>query len=118
MLKKFVIKKFKTNVVLCKTIRGKKFFPLSSRNKLLSKKDIKKGQKVSTILKNYYLSIKKNKQNFQVINKIKLKILKNVDKLEYLVLKNKNNMTNRFNKDNFKIFICYYLNNVRLIDNY
>ena len=118
LLKKFVSKKFKTNVVLCKTIRGKNFFPLSSRNKLLSKKDFKKGQNVSTILKNYYLSIKKNKQNILLINKIKLKILKNVDKLEYLVLKNKNNMTNRFNKDNFKIFICYYLNNVRLIDNY
>ena len=37
---------------------------------------------------------------------------------DYLVLKNKNNMTDRFNKENFKIFICYYLSNVRLIDNY
>ena len=44
-------------------------------------------------------------------------INKNV-KLEYLEIRNKLNLSKKINKKNFKIFIAYYINGIRLIDNY
>ena len=49
--------------------------------------------------------------------KKKINKLKNI-KLEYLQIKNQNNLLNKFNKKNFKIFISYYNKNIRLIDNF
>ena len=39
-------------------------------------------------------------------------------KIEYLEIRNKINLSKNYNKHNFKIFIAYYNNKVRLIDNY
>ena len=52
------------------------------------------------------------------IRDIKFKILKLCSRIEYLEIRNKNNLSKNINKKNFKIFIAYYLNNVRLIDNF
>ena len=48
---------------------------------------------------------------------IEINNLENV-KIEYLEIRNKNNLSKIFNKNNFKIFIAYYNNKIRLIDNY
>ena len=39
-------------------------------------------------------------------------------KIEYLELRNKNNLSPIFNKKNLKLFVCFYIKNVRLIDNF
>ena len=39
-------------------------------------------------------------------------------KIEYLEIRNKINLSKNYNQKNFKIFIAYYNNKVRLIDNY
>ena len=39
-------------------------------------------------------------------------------KIEYLEIRNKINLSKNYNRNNFKIFIAYYNNKVRLIDNY
>ena len=48
----------------------------------------------------------------------KSKILRNGVKIEYLEIRNKNNLSKYYNKFNFKIFIAYYINKIRLIDNF
>lgn len=117
LIKKYLMKNFKTKIFSCKTIREKNF-AYSSRNELLSKKDIKKGIKISKILKKFYLNIKKD---FTMIKKLK-SIFKEITqlgaKIEYLEIRNKNNLSKNINKKNYKIFIAYFLKNVRLIDNF
>jgi len=39
-------------------------------------------------------------------------------KVQYLEIKNEKNLSDVFNKNNFKIFVAYFINNVRLIDNF
>ena len=43
--------------------------------------------------------------------------LKNI-KIEYLEIRNKKNLSKKYNRNNFKIFLSYYNKNIRLIDNY
>ena len=73
---------------------------------------------ISANLKKLHFLIKKNFEYAYKIEKIKKNISKLGVKLEYLELRNKNNLSRKFNKSNFKIFIAYYLQNVRLIDNF
>ena len=51
IVKKYLEKRYKTNVILCKTIRDKNGLALSSRNKLLKKSEILKAQKIAKNLK-------------------------------------------------------------------
>ena len=60
----------------------------------------------------------KNVSDKSSYEKIKSEISKIGVKVEYIEIKNKNNFTNNINKFNFKIFIAYYLNKIRLIDNF
>ena len=38
--------------------------------------------------------------------------------IEYLELRNRNNLSKKINKKNVKIFIAYYIQGIRLIDNF
>jgi len=118
-IKKFISKKFKTKVFVCKTIRDKNKVALSSRNYLLTNDNLKNSSIITKSLINFKIRIRNNFKNIKKINNIKKKInkLKNI-KLEYLQIKNQNNLLNKFNKKNFKIFVSYYNKNIRLIDNF
>jgi len=118
LIKKFIKNKFTTKVIQCKTIRLKNLLPYSSRNFLLSKNDLKKALLVSSLLKKFYLSTKRNFKKKKNLNKIINIIKKNNIKVEYLELRNKNNFSKKIKKNNFKIFISYYISNIRLIDNF
>ena len=118
LIKHFLKKNFKTRVIPCKTIREKGYFPCSSRNLLLSEKNRKNGRKISKILKNLYSNIKKNKKNIFKLSEVKDLILKYADKVEYLEIRNRHNLKKKFNHRNFKIFIAYYLSQIRIIDNF
>ena len=118
LIKKFIKKKFSTKIIKCKTIRLKNLIPFSSRNLLLSNNNLKKSMLISANLKKLHFLIKKNLKNTYKIEKIKKNISKLGVKLEYLELRNKNNLSRKFNRSNFKIFIAYYLQKVRLIDNF
>ena len=118
LIKKFIKKKFSTKIIKCKTIRLKNLIPFSSRNLLLSNNNLKKSMLISANLKKLHFLIKKNLKNTYKIEKIKKNISKLGVKLEYLELRNKNNLSRKFNRSNSKIFIAYYLQKVRLIDNF
>ena len=59
-----------------------------------------------------------NFKNVSNLNNLKSNISKHNIKLEYLEIRNKFTLRKKYNKNNFKIFLAYYNNNVRLIDNF
>ena len=118
LVKKELEKKYETKVVPCKTIRDRNNVALSSRNYLLNKSSLEIAAKIYKKL----VSIKKNlknKKNTSSFLNLKKKELKNnyKIKIEYLELRNINNLKISSKTKNSRLFIAYYLNNVRLIDN-
>ena len=118
LVKKLLEGKYKTKIVPCKTIRDKSNVALSSRNFLLNKLNLKVA---ANVYKNL-INIKKNIHNSKNIPnflKLKKKELKNYHKIkiDYLELRNIKNLKLSNTKNNSRLFIAYYLNNVRLIDN-
>ena len=118
IIKKYLGKKFKTKIISCKTIRYNNTFAHSSRNQLLSKKNFQKGIIISKILKKFYNQIKVDFSKINNLNKINKKISLICSKVEYLEIRNQKNFSKKIGKNNFKIFISYYLNKIRLIDNF
>ena len=119
LVKNFIEKKYKTEVIGCKTIRDKNKLALSSRNLLFNKDDLKIA---GNITKKFFL-VKKRIKKHKNINKFLLKTKKNMQKIfkikiEYLELRNENNLiiSNRFKES--KLFVAFYLKGIRLIDNF
>ena len=69
-------------------------------------------------LKSIYYQMKKNIKNFKKIKNIKKQFSQEGINIEYLEVRNKFNLSKKYNRSNFKIFAAYYINNVRLIDNF
>ena len=107
-------RKIKTLVIGCETIRERNGMACSTRNKLLSKEQIKTGSRIYNFLnklkKKSYINIKKTKDEILDIG---------AKKIEYLEMYNlKTHKKTTHKNKNSKIFIAYYLNNIRLIDNF
>ncbi|MDC0616101.1 pantoate--beta-alanine ligase [Candidatus Pelagibacter sp.] len=120
LVKKFIEKKHKTKVLVCRTVRDSNMVALSSRNNLLKRNNL---NKLGLITKKFiYLKklIYKNKhKSKQLINFIKKDLVKKFKiKIEYIECRNIVNMSRNISNKPFKIFVAYYLNNVRLIDNF
>ena len=120
LIKKYIKKEIKQfKIIACKTVRDKSKLALSSRNFLLKKNELNKARKISKDL----ISFKKKLINFKnVTNLLKIKKnelikLYNID-IQYLELRNLINLKKSIKIKNSKIFIAYYLNKVRLIDNF
>jgi len=119
LIKNFINKKFKTKIITCKTIRDKNKVALSSRNHLLNNKDLKNSSIIAKLLIAFKKKIKKKLKHRVKIHKLVDKINNlNKIKIEYLEIKNHNNLSNKYIKKNFRIFISYYNKNIRLIDNF
>jgi len=118
LIKKFIKKKFKTKIVVCKTVRLDNLLPYSSRNFRLSRNQFRTASFVSKCIHKFYLSIIKNFNNRFNINLVKNTIESKKIKTDYFEIRNKTNLSKNFNRNNFKIFIAYYLNDIRLIDNF
>jgi pantothenate synthetase len=58
-----------------------------------------------------------NFNNIKSLNDYKNKINELCDKIEYFEIRNKNNLSNKITSKNYKIFIAYRINKIRLIDN-
>ena len=119
LVKNFIEKKYKTKVIGCKTIRDKNKLALSSRNYLFNKNDLNVAGNISKMFFLVKKMIKKKKN----INKLLLGIKKNMQKkykikIEYLELRNENSLFLSKRIKGSKLFVAYYLKNVRLIDNF
>tara|TARA_B100002051_G_scaffold56996_1_gene52642 strand:+ start:169 stop:981 length:813 start_codon:yes stop_codon:yes gene_type:complete len=119
LIKKFIKKKYNTKVYSCLTVRDQNKVALSSRNVLLNKTDIKKSSYIAKLLFKFKNKLKKNLSYKKNLNAVFLKLnrIKNI-KVEYLEIRNKNNLSKLYDKSNFKIFLAYYNKKIRLIDNY
>jgi len=127
LVKKFISKKYSTIVYPCKTIRSTNGVAISSRNKLLNKAQFKTSGlianrlmklKISIYRKNSIHSIS-NKKSKELIHKTKKSLTKKYGiKIEYLECRNLINLSTNLKNKPFKLFISYFLNNIRLIDNF
>ena len=127
LVKDFISKRYTTKVYPCRTIRGSNGASLSSRNRLLNKTEIKTTGLVANKLIDLKRSItmKNGQDNIgsektkKIIQKIKRSLIKKFNiKIEYLECRNLINLDTNLHKKPFKLFIAYYLNSVRLIDNF
>ncbi len=117
LIKRILGKKYKINIVGCPTIRESNKIALSTRNKLLGKSSIKKVSKIAIKLdklkklsqKNRFADLSKFKHELE--NKFKVKI-------DYLEFRDENRMKLNNFKSKYRLFIAYYINGVRLIDNF
>ena len=94
LIKNFIKKRFKTKAVLCRTVRMSNSLPYSSRNKLLDDKSIRIAQKFTKKITNVFKNIKRNTKNTYLLQNFKDN---NNIKIEYLELRNKNNLGTNFN---------------------
>ncbi len=118
LIRKFISNKFNTKIVQCKTIRNKNGLPYSSRNILLNKKNLIIASDISKLIHKFYRSLKSNLKNSKNIKLIKNKIKNKNVKIEYIEIRNKLNLSKKITRKNLKIFIAYYIDKVRLIDNF
>ena len=119
LIKNHFKNKYDTTIIPCPTIRDKNKIALSSRNNLLNINGIKKA----SIFSKYLIKLKKNllinKKIRHTLNK-KVKYyekLLNI-KIEYLELRKTNTLQLSNSVKNSRLFVAYYINNVRLIDNF
>ena len=127
LVRDFISKKYHTIVYCCKTIRSTNGVALSSRNKLLNKTEFKTAGLIANKLsklkrfitkKNgtYFINDKKSKE---LIKKTKESLTKKYDiKIEYMECRNLLDLSTNLNKKPFKLFLSYFLKNIRLIDNF
>ena len=119
LVKKFINKKYKNKIYPCKTVRDKNFLALSSRNYLLSKNKRNIAGQIAKYLFKLKLSLKKNNQNYVNILTKKKELQKKFNvKVEYLEVRNKKNLTTSIKNKKIRLFVAYYINKVRLIDNF
>ena len=120
LVKKFVEKKNKTKVYACKTIRDSNMIALSSRNSLLKKIDLNKLGLITKELLHLKKIIYQDKRKSKkiILTQKKYLVKKYKIKIDYLECRNLVNLSTNIHARSFKLFVAYYLNNVRLIDNF
>ena len=119
LVKNFLKKRNKSRIISCKTIRDNYKLALSSRNSLLNNKELKTARKIANNLINLKKRLVKKKDLQKLISfkKKEFNNLKNIN-VEYLELRNKFTLKKSNKVKNSKIFIAYYINKIRLIDNF
>jgi len=127
VVRDFISKRYATRVYPCKIIRNSNGVALSSRNKLLNKDDLKtSGLIADRLFKLQHSLYKRNrldsidpKKSNELIQKLKRQLINKFSiKIEYLECRNLINLSTNLKNKPFRVFVAYYLNNVRLIDNF
>ena len=119
LVKRYVEKNFRSKIISCKTIRDKNKLALSSRNTLLNKNSLIKAGAIARNLIIFKKRLLKNMnlKNLFLMKKKELKKKYDI-KIDYLELRNTKNLRQTKKIKNAKIFVAYYINKVRLIDNF
>ena len=120
LIRKFLSKKFKAKINSCPTVRVNKNIALSTRNKLLNTNSLKKAAEIALFLKKikYKSKLHGPKLAFNLTDcKKKLENKYNI-KIDYLEFRDEKNLKLNNFKNNYRLFVAYNINNVRLIDNF
>ncbi len=119
LIKKYIPKKRDIKIISCKTIRDNNKLAFSSRNKLLSKNELIKARKITKQLFLLKKRLSKSKNINQLIFKKKNELINLFNiRFDYIELRNIFNLRTSNKVKNSKLFIAYYINKVRLIDNF
>ncbi len=116
LIKEFLKKNSKVKTILCRTVRMKNGLAYSSRNRLLNSKSIKVSALFVSKIKRMFSLLRNNLDNRFILNNFLDKNKK--FNIEYMELRNRNNLSKKINKKNVKIFFAFYVQGVRLIDNF
>ena len=119
LIEKHIIRnKINTKVISCKTIREKNGVVCSTRNFNLNNKQLKIAKNVYKYLFTIKMYTKKSIKFFNSSNLKKKLINLGVSKVDYLDIINLKKLKKpKSRKENYNIFIAYYLGKTRLIDN-
>ena len=118
-VKKYIEKKYQTKIIECKTIRNRHKLALSSRNILLKKNQLRKAEKFTQKIIAFKKSIKKIKITTKILDKKKSELSKLFKiKIQYFELRNRINFRISNRIKNSKIFVAFFIDKVRLIDNF
>ena len=116
LIKKYLSKKYKVKIINCKTVRDKNFIALSTRNRLLSRKNylklikiVKEFNKLKKLLLSKKINLIERTKEIEKLYKI------NID---YLEARNETNLKVSKSKKKVRLFVAFWINKVRLIDNY
>ena len=118
LVKKYLKKKYNTEIIGCKTIRNKNKLALSSRNYLLSKENLALASKIikKLIILKKNIKLKKNKNKYLLVVKKDLQKQFKI-KIDYLELRDINNLKLSNINHKSRLFVSFYINGIRLIDN-
>ena len=118
LVKKFIKYRYKTKIVMCSTVRSANKIALSSRNFSLNKNYLLTAGKIVKELLKTKEKISRVTNVVKYLDSIKKYLtIKYKIKIQYLELRNINNLKKSNALKNSKIFIAFYLGKVRLIDN-
>ena len=120
LVKKFLEQNHNFKIIRCKTIRDKNHIALSTRNFLLDQKHLNVAASVAKKLIKLKKKIDINKKNStHLLKDIKRYLTKKFNiKIEYLEARNIDDLKTNIIKKKYKLFIAYYINDIRLIDNF
>ena len=111
-------REIQTKVIPCKTIRENNGVACSTRNKNINKEQLIIASKVYWYLKKQKKNIQKKIKDFNYKTLIRNLINLGLTEIDYIELYDLNNIKKKIKKNKkLKIFIAYYLNKTRLIDN-
>jgi pantoate--beta-alanine ligase len=119
LVNKYIPKQHNMKIISCKTIRDNNKLAFSSRNKLLSRNELIQAKMISKEIFLLKKRLSKSRNIKKLISDKKKELINSFNiKLDYLELRNKFNLKVSNKVKNSKLFIAYYINKVRLIDNF
>jgi len=119
LVRNFIRNNYKSRIYFCRTIRDINKVALSSRNHLLSKKQLYKAGLIAKTLIKLKSEISKKKFINNNLKITKKKLIKKFKiKIDYLEIRNEKDLKLSDTKNKFKLFIAYYIKKIRLIDNF
>ncbi len=118
LIKKYLGKKHQIKIIKCPIVRDKNKLAISTRNFILSKKNYR----IAGLIANYLSKTKKKLKRKNLLISLK-DIIKKLEnnyqiKIDYLEIRNEKNLKSSNLKNKYRLFLAYYIGNVRLIDNF
>ena len=119
LVKKYIQKKYRAKIIPCKTIRDSNKFAFSSRNTFLNKTELFQAREIAREMFFLKKKLAKTKNIKKLISEKRKELTRLFNiRFDYLELRNIINLENSKRVKNAKLFIAYYINKVRLIDNF
>jgi len=108
----------KIKLIRCPSIRDKNGMSLSSRYSIFSKDEKLKFNKCAKIINSNILNLKKN-FNHKILDSIEKKLRSfGISKIDYFEVRNEEDLSISMINERSRLFIAFYLNKVRIIDNF